>query len=119
MIFLLFLEVVMAKTLVLTAVTGSQLGRKYPLAGRNAFIGSDAKCDVVLHDRLVEPRHAEVRHMLDSWFIVPLSPKMSGISVNGTIVQSQSRMRPGDQVTIGSITYSVAVEELAEREVGY
>ncbi len=108
----------MTKALVFTAVTGSQSGKKYPLPGRNAVIGSDPSCDMVLHDRLVEWRHAELRHMLDSWFLVPLSNKISGVSVNGAIIQNQSRIRPGDQVTIGSITYAVAVEELAEREFG-
>ena len=108
----------MAKTLVFTAVTGSQLGKKYPLQGRSSVIGSDPACDMVIHDRLIEWRHAELRHMLDSWFLVPLSNKISGLSINGTIIQGQSRIRPGDQVTIGSITYAVAVEELSERAVG-
>jgi len=109
----------MAKALVLTVVTGSQLGKRYTLAGRTNLIGSASACDMVLYDRLVEPRHAELRHMIDSWFIVPLSGNISGLSVNGTIVRGQSRIRAGDKVTIGSITYSVAVEELHEREVGY
>jgi pSer/pThr/pTyr-binding forkhead associated (FHA) protein len=109
----------MAKALVLTVVTGTQLGKKYTLTGRTNVIGSAPGCEMVLYDRLVEPRHAELRHMIDSWFIVALSSDVSGLSVNGAIVRGQSRLRPGDKVTIGSITYSVAVEELQEHQVGF
>jgi predicted component of type VI protein secretion system len=108
----------MAKTLVLTAVTGLQIGKKHMLGSRTGVIGSASNCDLVLIDRTIEPRHAEVRHMLDSWFIVPLTASGTGISVNGTIIKAQSRVRPGDKVTLGSTTYLVAVEELSEREYG-
>lgn len=108
----------MAKMLILTAVTGAQLGKRFTVSGRNSVIGSATGCDVVLVDRLIEPRHAEVRTMLESWFIVPLVSGGSGISVNGAIARGQSRIRHGDKVTIGSTTFLIAVEELAEREVG-
>ncbi len=108
----------MAKMLVLTAVTGSLIGKRFTLSGRNSLIGSSPSCEMTLHDRQVEPRHAEIRSMLDSWFIVPLVSGTTGISVNGAIARGQSRIRPGDKVTIGLTTFSVAVEELVEREVG-
>ncbi|GAB4117829.1 MAG: FHA domain-containing protein [Roseiflexaceae bacterium] len=108
----------MAKALVLTAVTGTQIGKKHVLSGRTSIIGSTPGCDLVLYDRAIEARHAELRNMLDSWFIAPLTSSGSGISVNGTIVRGQSRIRPGDKVTIGSITYTIAIEDLVEREFG-
>lgn len=108
----------MAKALVLTAVTGLHLGKQHTLFGRTNSVGSAATNDVVLHDRQIESRHAEIRQMLDRWFIVPLSPKSTGISLNGAIVTSQSRLNPGDKLTIGSITYTISIEELIEREVG-
>lgn len=107
----------MAKVLVLKVITGPQLGKTYTITSRNAIIGSGSGCDMVVHDRLIEPRHAEVRHMLDSWFIVPLAGDR-GIAINGMVVGAQGRIRPGDQVTIGSTTYTAAVEEVIEREVG-
>jgi pSer/pThr/pTyr-binding forkhead associated (FHA) protein len=107
----------MTKALVLTAITGGQLGRRHVLTNRTSSIGSAPSNDMVLHDRLVDMRHAEVRQMLDRWFIVPLSPS-GGISVNGMIVKSQSRLNPGDKLTIGTVTYDVGYEEVAEREVG-
>jgi predicted component of type VI protein secretion system len=66
---------------------------------------------------MIEPRHVELRSMLDSWFIVPLTTS-GGLSINGTIVRSQSRIRPGDKISIGTMTYAVSIEELIEREVG-
>jgi pSer/pThr/pTyr-binding forkhead associated (FHA) protein len=107
----------MSKDLILTAITGGQFGRRYTLSGRASTIGSASGNDVVLHDRLIDARHAEVRQMLDRWFIVPLSP-IGGISVNGMIVKSQARLNPGDKVTLGAITYEVSYEEAVEREVG-
>jgi pSer/pThr/pTyr-binding forkhead associated (FHA) protein len=108
----------MAKMLILAAVTGAQVGKRFTLSGRNSVIGSAPGCDMVLHDRLIEPRHAEIRSMLESWFIVPLASGGSGLSVNGVIAHGQSRIRPGDKVTIGSTTFTIAVEEFEEREVG-
>jgi len=104
--------------LVMTVVTGPQIGRKFSLAGRSNTIGSSSSCDLVLHDRSIEPRHAELRSMLESWFVVPLTTSGTGLSVNGVAVRSQSRVRPGDKLSIGSTTYAVAVEELTENEVG-
>lgn len=108
----------MAKALVLTAVTGAQIGRRHTLANRTNTVGSAAGSDLVLHDRQIDARHAEVRQMLDRWFIVPVTPSGGGISVNGMIVRSQARLNPGDKLTLGAVTYEVSYEEVAEREVG-
>lgn len=107
----------MAKALVLTAVTGLQRGKQHTLLGRTNSVGSSSSNDLVLHDRQLDARHAEIRQMLDRWFIVPLSAA-GGISVNGIIVNAQARLNQGDHLTLGSVTYAVAIEEYAEREVG-
>ncbi|HWQ13690.1 MAG TPA: FHA domain-containing protein [Roseiflexaceae bacterium] len=107
----------MAKALVLTAITGAQLGRRHTLVNRVNTVGSGAANDLVLQDRRIDTRHAEIRQMLDRWFIVPVSPS-GGISVNGRIITGQARLNPGDKVTLGAVTYEVAYEEVAELEVG-
>ncbi len=109
----------MAKALVLTAITGGQYGRKFTLTNRTNSVGSGAGCDMVVHDRYLEPHHAEIRQMLDRWFIVPTKPNAGGISVNGMIIRSQARLNPGDKLTLGTVTYEVDYEEVAEREVGF
>jgi hypothetical protein len=72
----------------------------------------------VLHDRLIEPRHAEIRQVLERWFVVPLVADRSRVSLNGIEVRSQSRLNPGDDLTIGSVTYSISLEDTDELEVG-
>ena len=61
----------MAKALVLRAITGSHAGKRHTLTGRVSTVGSSASNDVVLHDRLVNPRHIEIRQVLERWFVVP------------------------------------------------
>lgn len=106
----------MVKALVLTAITGAQIGRRYAISERISAIGSGSRCDVTLNDRHLSARHAEIRQIFDRWFIVPLAP--GGISLNGIPVRGQSRLNPGDQLTIGSTTYLVSYEELEERALG-
>lgn len=108
----------MAKALVLTAITGSQAGQQIKLMARVNTIGSASSNDMVLHDRLIEPRHAEIRQVLERWFVVPLASGGPGIALNGLDVKSQSRLNIGDALTLGAITYRVGFEEIAEREVG-
>ncbi|GIW01356.1 FHA domain-containing protein [Roseiflexus sp.] len=106
----------MVKALVLTAITGTQIGRRYTVSERVNTIGSGPQCDVTLNDRHLQPRHAEIRQMFDRWFIVPLAP--GGISLNGAPVRGQSRLNPGDQLTLGGTTYRISYEELEERALG-
>lgn len=106
----------MVKALVLTAITGAQIGRRYTVSERVSTIGSGPQCDVSLNDRHLSARHAEVRQIFDRWFIVPLAP--GGISLNGTPVSGQSRLNPGDQLTLGGTTYRISYEALEERALG-
>ena len=108
----------MPKALVLTAITGSQAGKRLTCTARVNTIGSAPNNDIVLHDRLIGPRHLEVRQVLERWFVVPLASGGQGISLNGIDVRGQNRLNFGDALTIGSVTYTVGFEDVAEREVG-
>jgi hypothetical protein len=108
----------MAKALVLRAITGSNAGQRHTLAARVNTIGSDAGNDVVLHDRLLGPRHVEIRQVLERWFVVPLAAGSQAVALNGLSVNGQSRLNVGDALTIGSVTYMVDFEEIAEQEIG-
>lgn len=107
----------MAKTLVLIGISGSRVGQATPIHMRSCIIGSADACDVVLHDRQIQARHAEIRQMLAGWFILPLSPG-AAVAVNGTPVTSQARVQEGDLVTVGSVTFKAAFQEVSAREVG-
>ena len=108
----------MAKALVLHAITGTNAGQRHSLAARINTIGSAANNDLVLHDRLLGARHVEIKQVLERWFVVPLVPGSQAIALNGLAVNGQSRLSAGDALTIGSVTYNIAFEEVVEQEVG-
>lgn len=107
----------MAKVLTLTPISGTQLDRSISVETRTAIVGSSPRSDIVLADRAVEARHAEFRQMFDRWFIVPLTAS-GGIVLNGVPVTGQSRLNPGDLLTIGRGTYRVQMVDMQEQEAG-
>ena len=108
----------MAKALVLRAITGSHAGQRHTLAARVNTIGSAATNDLVLHDRLIGPRHVEIKQVLERWFVVPVAAGGQAIALNGLSVNGQSRLSAGDALTIGSVTYMISFEDIVEQEVG-
>lgn len=108
----------MAKALVLRAITGTQAGKRHTLTARVSTVGSASNNDLVLHDRLLNPRHIEIRQVLERWFVVPVAQNSQGVALNGMPVSSQSRLNPGDALTLGSVTYMVELEEVLEQEFG-
>ena len=108
----------MAIVLELTTISGSQVSRKLTIRGRESKIGSAPNCDVVIQERQIEPRHAEIHHMLDRFFVVPLTPQSKGISLNGLPIHERSRLKPGDVLTLGVTSYRVSFSEQLEMEVG-
>ena len=108
----------MAMVLELTTVSGSQASRKLTITQRQSKIGSAPNCDVVIQERQIEPRHAEIHQMLDRFFIVPLTPQSKGISLNGLPINERSRLNSGDILTLGVTSYRVGFSEQMEMEVG-
>jgi hypothetical protein len=84
--------------------------RRYVLEGPKATIGRSKDTDCVLRDPNVSRRHAELRQA-DSgdWEIVDLG-STNGVKVNGRRVSS-SRLRPGDEVTVGTTTFLFDIEQ--------
>jgi len=107
----------MTKALVLTGISGSKVGQRQMVAGRATVIGSSPMCQFVLRDRMVQPRHAEIRQLLDRWFVVQLEPN-APIFINGAVVRSQARVNEGDTLTIGTATFKVAIADVSEQAVG-
>lgn len=108
----------MAKALVLTAISGSQVGKRHTLTARINKIGSASNNDLVLRDRMIEPRHVEIRQVLERWFVVPLVGDGVGVALNGMDIRGQSRLNVGDALMLGAVTYKVSFEDVIEREVG-
>ena len=74
-------------------------GRRNVLSGSRVVVGRSRECDVVIGDPNVSRRHAELRRGEDGWSVVDLG-STNGVKVNGRRV-SDSRLRPGDRITIG------------------
>ena len=84
--------------------------RRYVLDGPKASIGRSKDTDCVLRDPNVSRRHAELRQAeTGDWQIVDLG-STNGVKVNGRRVSS-SRLRPGDEVTLGTTTFQFDIEQ--------
>jgi pSer/pThr/pTyr-binding forkhead associated (FHA) protein len=84
--------------------------RRYVLDGPRAVIGRARETDCVLRDPNVSRRHAELRRdERGDWEVHDLN-STNGIKVNGRRVSS-SRLRPGDDLTIGTTTLSFDIEQ--------
>jgi hypothetical protein len=84
--------------------------RRYVLEGPKATIGRSKDADCVLRDPNVSRRHAELRQAgTGDWQIVDLG-STNGVKVNGRRVSS-SRLRPGDEVILGTTTFLFDIEQ--------
>jgi hypothetical protein len=84
--------------------------RRYVLEGPRATIGRSKDVDCVLRDPNVSRHHAELRRSATGdWTIADLG-STNGIKVNGQRVGS-SRLRPGDEVTLGTTSFVFDIEQ--------
>jgi hypothetical protein len=84
--------------------------RRYLLEGPRATIGRSKDADCVLRDPNVSRHHAELRcSPAGEWTIADLD-STNGVKVNGRRVGS-TRLKPGDQVTLGTTTFLFDVEQ--------
>jgi hypothetical protein len=86
----------------LLGLSGSIAGQVIPLLD-GFTIGRSAACHLRLIDPTVSRQHARLRFANGQWFIQDLK-SAGGTQVNGQRVQA-ARLKPGDQITIGSSTF--------------
>lgn len=77
-------------------------GHRVELGDEPATIGRLPDCDVVLDDRNVSRRHAEVRRDGNGYLVVDLD-STNGTRVNGAGVKER-RLADGDTITVGTTT---------------
>jgi pSer/pThr/pTyr-binding forkhead associated (FHA) protein len=87
-----------------TGTTGGRLvsltdGREYPVAGASLVIGRDASCDVVITNKRVSRRHAEIMATLKGYVVVDSST--NGTLVNGRKIPAQQLLARGDVIQCG------------------
>ena len=84
---------------------------KIPLDKAIVFIGRHPECDVVLtRSRKVSRKHCAIAPV-NNFFVVRDLGSMNGIRLNGQVVQRESRLKIGDEVSIGDLTYVLTVEK--------
>jgi hypothetical protein len=99
-----------APPLLATRAIVSLEGRRYVLEGPRATLGRARDADCVLRDPNVSRHHAELRRgRTGDWTIADLG-STNGVKVNGRRVAS-TRLRPGDEVTLGTMTFQFDVEQ--------
>jgi pSer/pThr/pTyr-binding forkhead associated (FHA) protein len=88
-----------------TAGTGGRIvsltdGREYAIAGASMVFGRDAGCDVVITDKNVSRRHAEIMATPKGYVLVDSST--NGTFVGGERVQGQRLLARADVIRIGN-----------------
>jgi hypothetical protein len=84
--------------------------RRYVLDGARSTVGRSRDADCVLRDPNVSRHHAELRRSpTGDWTIADLG-STNGVKVNGRRVGS-TRLKSGDQVTLGTTTFSFDIEQ--------
>src|SRR3954454_17385538 len=89
-----------AACLVHISPSGSDMGRRYPLANRIVTLGRGDSCDIRITDQSVSRTHARVTGAGDGYEVADLQ------STNGTFVNDAAvivyRLKDGDYVRVGN-----------------
>lgn len=84
---------------------GTLQGSIFELGQEGGVIGSDAEAKIVLKDRAVAPKHAEILFS-EGKFLLRCLPGADPFSHNDQPV-SEARLSPGDTIKIGGSTFKV------------
>ncbi len=77
-----------------------------PLQDRRFTIGRALACDFTLADLSVSRWHARLHHEDEQWLLSDLG-STNGTRLNGWRVTTSVPVRPGDQVTFGTLTFVI------------
>jgi predicted component of type VI protein secretion system len=98
-------------TVRLTVARGKPLGKVITVTGPSFTIGRDESCQLRPHVELVSRRHAELTITPGAVRIRDLGSR-NGTLVNGRAVTAPTRLRDGDQLQIGPLTFAVSIQGL-------
>lgn len=89
---------------------------RFPLVKERVTIGRSRESDVFLPDQWLSRHHAEIRRQGELYYLQDLGSK-NGTLLNGTRIRQQSRLKPGDVITLGEHTLTFSWDEpVAEEE---
>ena len=82
-----------------------QAGRRLSLAGQVTVLGRSPRCDIVIPDRRVSRRHAEIRWDGKAATLHDLN-SANGTFLNGRRVTAPRTLQDGDEITVAGITFT-------------
>lgn len=91
-------------------------GRVIPIRPGRVTIGRSGDCDIVIPERSVSSRHAQLEYRPPRDFIVSNLISSNGVFVNGTRVES-AQLSSGDVVSIGRVELLFAEDAPAARRL--
>ena len=96
----------------------TQQGRTIVLDKPILFVGRHPECDVVLtRSRKVSRKHCCIVQVNQDFYVRDLG-SMNGIRVNGERVKRDARIRIGDEITIGDVSYRLNTQKGLSQKAG-
>ena len=81
-------------------------GDPIPLLKKNLLVGRRESCDIVLRFNNISAHHCQLTCNGGYWYVKDLKSR-NGIKVNGTRVNGEKRLDPGDELSIAKHRYDV------------
>ena len=98
-------------TVRLVVARGRPLGKAITVTGPRFTIGRAEECQLRPHSELVSRCHAEITIAPKAVHIRDLGSR-SGTLINGRAITEPTRLRDGNQLQIGSLVFTVAIQGL-------
>lgn len=93
----------------LTVVQGRPQGKTIPVIGPRFLIGRSEACQLRPRSELISREHAELVVRVDSVFLRGLGSR-NGIQVNGATLAKPARLRNGDLIQVGPLSFAVSIQ---------
>jgi pSer/pThr/pTyr-binding forkhead associated (FHA) protein len=90
----------------LVVVNGTKQNQVVTLRSEETIVGRQQGCDLRIPSPQVSRRHCRLS-FLDNWLTVEDLASANGSFLNGAPVEGRQRVRPGDHLKIGPITFRV------------
>lgn len=114
------LEVHKRKVLVLTVLSGEDIGREYVLSKEDTILGCGDDSDIVLRDKLISPHHTRLEikrssHGPDELVLTALD------SVHGTFLNfepvSRALLKDGDKIMLGATILKIERKDIYDQNL--
>ncbi len=86
----------------LEILTGKNAGKRHQLTGSETLVGRNLNCDIVLAEGQVSRKHVRILNQADGFWIEDLNSQ-NGTFLNGTRLESRTRLQTSDQIQIKDI----------------